>query len=62
MSDTYQGAVWMFGIRVKEKSSRKKHPIYIRVFMNTIANVPNICISFHIARFEMYMPFKGGNL
>lgn len=26
LSDTYQGDVWMFGIRVKEKSSRKEHP------------------------------------
>lgn len=43
--------MWIFGAIVK------KQEIYIKISMG-IPNNKTICISFHIAEFEMHFPFK----
>lgn len=47
-----QGDVWMFGKTIKGKE------VYIKIFINTLMNQSNICISFHIAKSKIYYPFK----
>jgi len=48
----YQGAdMWIFGKKVKETE------IYIKITMGNISNQV-LCISFHIAEYEMNYPFK----
>lgn len=47
-----QNDVWVFGKLIKYKE------VYIKIFINVIQNQPNICISFHIAKYSMSYPLK----
>ena len=50
-----QNDVWVFGKFIKGKE------VYIKLFINIIQNQPNICISFHIAKYQMSYPLKMRN-
>ena len=47
-----QNDVWVFGKIIKGKE------VYIKVYINAKQNMPNICISFHIAEHAMSYPLK----
>lgn len=56
--DPKEGRVWMFGIGIKKNGRGKKIPVYIKIFTTKVNGAPNYCISFHIAKFKMYFPYK----
>lgn len=47
-----QNDVWVFGKHIKGKE------VYIKIFINAVLNQPNVCISFHIAKFSLIYPLK----
>lgn len=47
-----QGDVWVFGKEIKGTD------IYIKIYINTTLNQPNICISFHISTSTNLYPLK----
>lgn len=47
-----QNDVWVFGKRIK------KEEIYIKIFINALPNMANVCISFHIAKHKLTYPLK----
>lgn len=47
-----QNDVWVFGKRIK------KEEIYIKIYINALPNVANVCISFHIAKHKLSYPLK----
>lgn len=47
-----QNDVWVFGKQING------HEVYIKVFINAKFNRPNVCISFHIAKFSLTYPLK----
>lgn len=47
-----QGDVWVFGKEIKGKE------VYIKIYINTVLNKPNICISFHISESRNQYPLK----
>ena len=51
----HQNDVWMFGTNIKGQE------VYIKIFINALANQPNVCISFHIAEHKITYPLKQSN-
>ena len=47
-----QNDVWVFGKNIK------KEEIYIKIFINALPNMANVCISFHIAKHKLTYPLK----
>lgn len=47
-----QNDVWVFGKQIKGQE------VYIKIFINAILNQPNVCISFHIAKYKLIYPLK----
>lgn len=47
-----QNDVWVFGKLIKGKE------VYIKIFINAKQNLPNVCISFHIAEYPLTYPLK----
>lgn len=47
-----QNDVWVFGKFVKRKE------LYIKIYINAFMNQPNVCISFHIAKYPMSYSLK----
>lgn len=47
-----QGDVWVFGKEIKGTD------VYIKIYINTVLNRPNICISFHISEYPNLYPQK----
>ena len=53
-----EGDVWMFGIGIKKKRSKRIIPIYIKIYITRRNGEANFCISFHEAKFDMVFPYK----
>ncbi len=47
-----QKDVWVFGKQIKGQE------VYIKIFINAKPNQPNVCISFHIAKYKLTYPLK----
>jgi len=47
-----QGDVWVFGKEIKGTD------VYIKIFINSILDKSNICISFHISEYPNLNPLK----
>ena len=54
--DHDDGPVWIFGIGIKRKGKGQKIPIYIKIYISRAFGT--FCISFHIAKYDLYFPYK----